>query len=102
MSRNRITRRRGSKGRITAMDGREISPEEAERRRAEMMEQGGVFIDLYPATDDNPATMNIALSGPALEADAAQHGMDVDSYMEKIWQETLGRERASEKGKKQP
>jgi hypothetical protein len=65
---------------------------------------GRIFIDLYPATDDNPATMNIAFSGPALEkieADPAQHGMDVGSYMEKIWQETLARERASEKGKKQ-
>jgi hypothetical protein len=36
------------------MDGREISREESERRKAEVMEQGGVFIDLYEQKDDNP------------------------------------------------
>jgi hypothetical protein len=78
MSRNRITRRCG--GKITTPDGREIGPIEADRRRAKVLEQGGVFIDI----DQITGTAKFSFSPEAEERitkHAAALGLDFETYM---------------------
>lgn len=102
MSRNRMTRRRGSKrNRITTPDGREIGPIEADRRRANVLEQGGVFIDI----DEHTGTAKFSFSPEAEERitkDAAAQGLDFETYMRQVWQEHVDGELAKERGEKQP
>jgi hypothetical protein len=80
MSRNRITRRRKG-NRITTMDGREISREEHERRKAEVLEQGGIFMDL----DERTGMLKLSIS-PEAEAriakEAAEQGLDFETHMQ--------------------
>jgi hypothetical protein len=99
MSRNRITRRR--RGKITTMDGREIGPIEADRRRVNVLEQGGVFIDI----DHHTGTAKFSFSPEAEERiskDAAAQGLDFETYMRQVWQEHVDRELAKERGDQQP
>jgi hypothetical protein len=91
MSRNRMTRRRGSKGSgITTMDGRKISREEHERRKAEVLGQGGVFMDL----DERTGMLKFSISPEAEERmtkEAAEKGLDFETHMRQVWQEHLDR-----------
>jgi hypothetical protein len=100
MSRNRITRGTGSKdNRITTSDGQEISREESGRRRAKVLEQGGVFIDF----DERTGTAKFSFSPEAEERitkDAAAQGLDFETYMRQVWQEHVDRELAKETGEK--
>lgn len=74
MSRNRITRGTGSKGnRITTMDGREIGPLEADRRRADVLEQDGVFIDIDQHT--GTARFSFSPSGGPDHQGRRRHGL---------------------------
>lgn len=100
MSRNRITRRRKG-NRITTMDGREIGPLEADRRRSDALEQGGVFIDI----DQHAGTARFSFSPEAEERitkDAAAMGLDFETYMRQVWQEHIDRELARERAERQP
>ena len=103
MSRNRYMRRRKVKsGLRDATTGLPISREEYERRKAETLATDGIFIDMIPAMGDEPARVDIALSGAAYETaarQAAEAGMDLHSYMQANWQETLARIKAE---KEQP
>lgn len=101
MSRNRLTRGTGSKGnRITTMAGREIGTKEADRRRVNVLEQGGVFIDI----DQHTGTAKFSFSPEAEERitkDAAAMGLDFETYMRQVWQEHVDRELAKERAEKQ-
>ena len=113
MSRNRITRRTGSKrGRGTMVrgqgdrfsisqaqggerifqgsDGQEITPEENERRKEEIMRQGGVFM----AVDEATGMVKFSLSAEAeakMQEDAEAAGLDLDTYFRRIWDEHCAR-----------
>lgn len=76
-------------------------PEEAGQRRAKVLEQGGVFIDL----DQRTGTAKFSFSPEAEERitkDAAAQGLDFETYLRQLWQEHVDRELAKERGEKQP
>jgi hypothetical protein len=101
MSRSRITRRRAKRNRITTMDGREIGPMQAERRKTDVLAQGGVFIDI----DQRTGTARFSFSPEAEERitkDAAAMGLNFETYMRQVWQEHVDRELAKERAEKQP
>lgn len=61
---------------------------ERESRRAEILEQGGIFIDVYPTH------MKIAISIEAdakLKKEAAARGFTVDELIQESWQDHLRR-----------
>jgi hypothetical protein len=83
------------------MDGREISREEHERRKTDVLEQGGVFMDL----DERTGTVKFSFSPEAEERfskEAAAKGLDFETYMRQVWQEHVDQFMTKEKGKKQP
>jgi hypothetical protein len=72
------------------MDGRFISRETHERRKAEVLGQGGVFMDL----DERTGMLKFSIS-PEAEAliakDAAEKGLDFETHMQQVWQEHVDR-----------
>jgi hypothetical protein len=71
-------------------DGREISREEHERRKAEVLAQGGVFMDL----DERTGMLKFSVSPEAEERitkEAAEKGLDFETHMQQVWQEHVDR-----------
>ncbi len=98
MSRNRIMRRRKGKGLVDSR-GVPISPKEAARLKAEAIDIGGVYVELFPATDDEPARVSFSFSAEAhaaLVENAARTGMDPETAMRTAWEVTLAGMRTEE------
>lgn len=73
-----------------------LSPEEYERRKNDVLAQGGIICDVYE--DTGQLVMSLSPEAKARIAKrAARRGLDVETYLRKIWQDQVARALAERK-----
>lgn len=78
----------------THLNGLPLSDAEYQRRKANILDESGMFIDVY----DDKVDLSIGAEVHAkLSRDAARLGLDVETYIRQVWQEQVDRIRAGKK-----
>lgn len=73
---------------IKDQDGLPLSQAEYERRKTKALTERGAFVDIR----DDAAELSLSPEAHAIIAkDAARLGIDVETYLQKVWREQLNR-----------